>query len=53
LYADQLFQDSYESVIPTLQKRNAGEEDSKGWAIFSTLSLFSLTNGPIVTILAN
>lgn len=53
LYADKLFQDSYESVIPRIQARHSDEEDNVGWTIFSTISVFSLTNGPIVIILAN
>ena len=53
MYVDKLFQDSYESVIPTVQESHAGKEDSKGWAILSFLSLFSLTNGSLAIILAN
>ena len=53
LYADPLFDESYETLIPNIQERNAGKENGGGWSFFSNLAIFSVSNGPIVIILGN
>ena len=53
LYADSLFDKSCDVWIPNIQERHAGHEDGEVWTIVSKLSVFSLSNGPLVFILAN
>lgn len=53
MYADKLFQDSYETLIPYVQSRRHSQRATKSWSFFTKASIFSLENGPILIILAN